>query len=152
MENINGFGIATSGHILVVDETGGTSLECSHLDLLELKMKNGKIAHTNHFLVEHASGVKGLPFFEDSQDRMNRVKMLLDTARTDPGNNGVLEQVQMILMDQDGFPVGINRQSSPGNASSTLFSIIMDLSQKSATVKLGRPTDPIDIVDLHPLI
>lgn len=139
---LRSLGVAAAAHILIADIAGATSVESSALDLVKLEMKKGQIAHANHFLAKHAIGVRDAVIFPDSWARMDRITSLLSNAanKANDGPEG-LRMVEKMLEDQEGFPTAINRQSSPDNPSSTLFSIIMDLRTKMAFVKLGRPTE-----------
>lgn len=134
--------LGTSGHILIADQTGGTSLEFSHLDVMPLHMVDGQIAHTNHFLVPHDPAVTDAQIFPDSLARMERIGVLLAQGRTqvEEGMRPVA-CCERMLEDEDGFPTAINRKSSPIRESETLFSIMADLDAKVAHVKLGRPNE-----------
>ena len=137
--------LGTSGHILIADKTGGTSLEFSHLDMMQLEMVHGQVAHTNHFLVQHDPAVKDAYIFPDSLARMRRIGVLLEEGKQQVEEEGMLPPVaccQRMLEDEDGYPTAINRKSSPIRESETLFSIMADLDAKVAHVKLGRPNEP----------
>lgn len=153
LDTLTSLGIAAAVHVLVADSTGATSLESSALDLVKLEMRKGRIAHSNHFLAKHDPGVCDAVFFPDSRSRMERTTALLDHADTmiakSPSASG-FTAVENILADEDGFPTAINRKSSPGNGSSTLFSIVMDLGSRKAVVKLGRPTENEGVFLLQP--
>ena len=142
-------GVAAAINILVADATGSTSIECSALDMIKLEMKDGKVAHSKHFLAEHRPGVKDNIFLKDSMSRIQRMKTLLDSASATE-KPPTIKAAQRILEDEQGFPTAINRKSSAGNPSSTLFSIVMDLTSKMAIVKLGRPTAPDEVIALQP--
>ena len=142
ISRLRSLGVAAAVHILIADTTGATSLEASAVDLVKLEMKKGQIAHSNHFLATHSSDVRDAVFFPDSRLRMARMSDLLGTAATqltDPTE--AIAAVEKMLDDEDGFPTAINRKSSPGSPSSTLFSIVMNLDNKTAVVRLGRPTE-----------
>lgn len=138
----------TSVHIMVVDATGATSIECTAIDMVTLDAVNGKLAHTNHFLAQHAPGAPaGAPYaiFPDTYARQERIiKLLANRSSSGPeaiyDGGDALRLLQTWLADTDGFPVSINRQSSlPGNGSSTLFSITVDLRARRAVVIEGQP-------------
>ena len=134
--------LGTSGHILIADKTGGTSLEFSHLDISQLEMDNGQIAHTNHFLVKHAPGVVDACIFPDSLSRMKRITVLLEGA-SEQVTEGMspIESFERMLEDEDGFPTAINRKSSPIRRSETLYSFVADLDGSTARLRLGRPNE-----------
>ncbi|KAJ4164334.1 hypothetical protein LMH87_006011 [Akanthomyces muscarius] len=137
--------LGTSGHILIADKTGGTSLEFSHLDIMQLEMVHGQVAHTNHFLVQHDPAVEDAFIFPDSLARMKRIGLLLAQGKKQVEEEGILPPVaccERMLEDEDGYPTAINRKSSPVRESETLFSIVADLDAKVAHVRLGRPNEP----------
>ena len=135
--------LGTSGHILIADKTGGTSLEFSHLDVIPLEMVDGQIAHTNHFLVRHEPGVVDSGIFPDSLTRMNRIKVLLEQGCGQvEGGRSPVGWCERMLKDEDNFPTAVSRKSSPIRASETLYSIVTDLGADVAYVKLGRPNEP----------
>lgn len=140
----------TSVHIMVADPTGATSIECTAVDIVTLDPVDGKLAHTNHFLAEHAPGAPaGAPYaiFPDTYARQKRITQLLADSgsigcEAIHDSNSAVRLVQTLLSDTDGFPVSINRQSSaPGNSSSTLFSIVVDTRARRAVIIEGRPTE-----------
>ncbi|EGX91304.1 Acyl-coenzyme A:6-aminopenicillanic-acid-acyltransferase 40 kDa form, putative [Cordyceps militaris CM01] len=133
--------LGTSGHILVADRTGGTSLEFTHLGVRQLDMADGRLAHTNHFLVAHEPPVADAVIFPDSLARMARISELLARANAKQAGGGVA-CCERMLQDEEGFPTAINRKRSPVRDSETLFSIVADLEAGMAYVKLGRPSEP----------
>lgn len=148
VEVIERAGVAAAAHILVADKTGATSIECSSLDTKILEMEDGKITHSNHFLVSHP-GTEESVFLADSPFRNIRMRELLGHASTSKKIPSI-KTVETMLEDEQGFPNSINRKSSVGNPSSTLFSIVMDVTQKTGFVKAGRPTQPDELIVLKP--
>lgn len=146
-------GGGTSCHILVGDCTGGVGLEFSHLDLQKLEMDGGKVVHSNHFVAPHytpeGAQIRESVFLNDSQFRIDRIAALIATAETD-GQGPTIANVEKLLDDEENFPTAINRAAVPGNGVATLFSIVMDLVAKKATVRMGRPTESIETFVLHP--
>ena len=143
-------GVAAAAHILIADATGGTSMECSFLDVVKMEMRDGRIAHSNHFLVPHAPGVTDpLPLL-DSKERMVRATELLALA-SELEKPLTMQTMERILEDEKGLPGAINRMSSSASPSATLFSIVMELTTKTASVKIGRPTQCQGVVLLKPL-
>lgn len=138
-------GVASAMHILIADASGSTSIESSSLDLVKIESKEGKLAHTNHFLEPHAAGVTP-PFFKDSFARMDRVtKLMLDN-----GTNQISKElIETILQDEDDYPSAINRAATTEVPAATLFSIVMDVVGRQAWVKIGRPTAPEEEFYLH---
>lgn len=137
VENLLAAGVASSCHILVADTTGGMGLECSHQDVIQLPMSSrGIITHTNHFVKQHP-GVEQRIDLPDSLVRLERINHLLSA------HNGALDAnvIEEMLKDEDGFPVSICRQKTDDSTVTTLFSIVMDLNKKSASVIIGRPVE-----------
>ncbi|KUL91428.1 hypothetical protein ZTR_01711 [Talaromyces verruculosus] len=134
-------GLAASCHLLIGDSTGGTGLECSSGDVLHLETKDGKLTHANHFYVPHANYVKEAVFLPDSPYRARRIDELLETA-TEGGQPITVSVAERILEDKGNYPAAINRASSETSAVETLFSIVMDHASRTASVRMGRPTEP----------
>ena len=135
-------GVASACHILVADANGGTGLECSNLDIVQLPVSNeGILTHTNHFLKEHP-GVHENIQFPDTKTRLERINFLLETV--DPKN------ISAPLMDEEGSPTSINRKATSESTWETLFSIVMDLKDRHAQVSIGRPSAPEQKIVLRP--
>jgi isopenicillin-N N-acyltransferase-like protein len=139
IEIIQKAGVASAGHILVADPKSGTGLECSALGIQMLPAMGGSLAHTNHFLLEQPAGVDPVAMLEDSPLRMTRVSELLNNekGRGEPS----VDKVEKMLDDEQGFPCSINRAPIRGEGLATLFSIVMDLKAREASVRVGRPTE-----------
>ena len=145
-------GIASSCHILVADNNGGTGLECSHVHVTWLPMSgDGILTHTNNFVKSHT--VKENMDLKDSPRRLKRINQLVDELK------GVLDEdtpepelgdIATLLKDEEDYPTSICRAPTSTNTTSTLFSIIMDLGKRYAEVKLGRPTQNGGVVKLKP--
>ncbi|RMD41673.1 hypothetical protein DV735_g3453, partial [Chaetothyriales sp. CBS 134920] len=128
-------GVASACHIQIADkQSGGVGFECTSVDIVEMATDGrGITTHTNHLVREHL--VEGKLFLNDSVSRLTRVGQLLDAV--EKPDIGSLTQV---LKDEQGYPCAINRDEREGSKSGTLFSIVMDLTQGYASVKIGRPT------------
>lgn len=127
-------GVASSCHILVADPEGGSGLECSSTDIVEIPMSpEGLVVHTNHFIKEHPRVEENIEL-KDSETRLTRISKLAETAKADVGS------VRAMLEDEDGYPTAINRQRTQDSSIATLFSIVMDLGERSASVQVGRPS------------
>jgi isopenicillin-N N-acyltransferase-like protein len=146
-------GVGTSCHILVGDGGGGTGLEFSHADLQKLEMEGGKVVHSNHFVLSHhtpeGTPIRESVFLEDSKLRLRRLGDLLVGAQS-KGLEATMATVEKQLEDEENFPTSINRAVRPGNEVATLFSIVMDLVARTATVRMGRPTESTETVILQP--
>lgn len=139
-------GVAGSAHILVADETGATGLECSPISgIRKLPMdEDGRVYHTNHLVLEHP-GVDEPAWLEDSHKRLARIKVLAGATMTSKGSaaSSHLDSGWLFEMfkDEEGCPCSINRKEEGESKFQTLFTIIMNLGQREAQVKFGRPTE-----------
>ena len=72
-------GVASSCHIIVADSTGGTGLECSSADVVQMPMtKDGVVTHTNHFVLpHHESVIQNTEWLTDTWFRLKRIDELL---------------------------------------------------------------------------
>lgn len=156
VKTIDAAGVAAACHITVADSTGSTGLECTATDIIHMPMSalDGSASeegvattHTNHFLYDHP-GAEAPPYLEDSVPRLIRIRELM----ADSGSRGELtsENIEALLMDEKGFPASICRGETKKNRHTTVFSIVMDLKDRSAKVKVGRPVTPDELVDLRP--
>jgi len=142
--------VASAAHLIIGDTTGSTPVEVSHLDIVMLEMQDGQLAHTNHFIVPHAGGITPPVSSSDSTERIARARALLSAAAAS-GEAPSVGAVEKMLEDEQGLPGAINRKASEKIASETLFSIVMDLTRKTASVRVGRPTECEQTVFLNPL-
>jgi isopenicillin-N N-acyltransferase like protein len=144
-------GVASAVHLLIGDATGSTSVEFSNLDIIKFEMKDGQIAHSNHFIVPHAEGVAPASFSQDSLERIVRARELLLLA-SETEKPPTIRTIERMLEDEQGLPGAINRVASEKSPSSTLFGIVMDLKEKTASVRVGRPTECKGLATLNPLV
>lgn len=136
VRSVQSLGVAGGGHILVGDATGSTGLECTSLYVKELPMDNeGRVCHTNHLILDK-SGVDEPLWLEDSPSRLARIRELTSHI-SEPTADAIFE----IFKDTEGYPSSINRKQDAGSKAQTLFTIVMDLTSKSARVVFGRPTE-----------
>lgn len=131
-------GVAGSAHILVGDETGSTGLECTPMGIQELAMDASKrVYHTNHLILEHP-GVDEPPWLDDSPKRLARIEQLSKQVTSAKAGFGQLIEM---FKDEEGCPCAINRLQEGESGFQTLFTIIMNLSDRETWVKFGRPTE-----------
>lgn len=143
-------GVASACHILVVDPTGGSGLECSSEDIVKLQMnREGIITHTNHYVLKHKETVVESPdWLLDTWFRLNRINDLLDGAKEEEPS---VEIAASFLKDEmEGEGASICRSAKSNDHLATLFSITMDLGLKNAKVVVGRPTNPLETLILKP--
>ena len=144
-------GIASSCHILIADNSGGTGLECSHVHMTQLPMSSdGVLTHTNNFVRPHA--VKEDMDLKDSPRRLKRINQLVEQLKEildEDTPEPELGDIATLLKDEEDYPTSICRAPTSTNTTSTLFSITMDLGKRYAEVKLGRPTQNGGVVKLQ---
>jgi isopenicillin-N N-acyltransferase-like protein len=143
---------ASAAHLLIGDAAGSTSVESSNLDIIKFEMQDGQIAHSNHFIVPHAEGVKPASFSQDSLERIVRARELLAEAAAQTEKPPTIKMIEKMLEDEQGLPGAINRVATEKSPSSTLFGIVMNLKEKRASVRVGRPTECKDFVTLNPIV
>ena len=144
-------GVASACHILVADATGGTGLECSSDDLVKLEMnREGTVTHTNHYVMEHKESViEAADWLHDTRFRLNTINSLLNGAKEEEPTPALA--AKFLKDETEGDGAAICRSSKPGKDDlATLFSIIMDLGSKRASVAVGRPVSPTEMVILSP--
>lgn len=143
---LNKAGVGSACHITIADtENGSIGFENTAFDQKELLMKDGVNTHSNHFIVEHI-GVDDKGMLKDSPFRLQRIRDLLADAGPNPG----LQQLRQLLKDDKNAPAAINRSPTEKSTIRTLFSIVMDLGNRYAVVKMGRPTEDGEELELKP--
>ena len=142
---LNKAGVASACHIQVADtDNGSIGFENTAVDQVELSMKNGIITHSNHLTVAH-DGVADKAMLVDSPFRLDRVRELLGNVEQPD-----MSRLQEVLKDRKGEPAAINRSATEKSSVETLFSIVMDLTEKKAVVKMGKPTEEGETFELRP--
>ena len=140
-------GIASSCHIQIADaESGGIGLENTAYDTIEMPQnEHGICTHSNHFVMKHIKECenRGLP---DSTVRLARIQALLKENMEKPS----MEGLRGLLKDEKNYPTAICRAPTEKSTLATLFSVVMDLSEKHAKVKMGRPTEDGEELVLRP--
>jgi len=140
-------GIASSCHIQIADtSTGGIGLENTAYDIVQMaQTPSGIITHSNHFVLKHSTACanKALP---DSPLRLARIQALLKESMDAPSMDGLRD----MLKDENNYPTAICRAPTEKSSLATLFSVVMDLAEKYAVVKMGRPTEGGEEVTLRP--
>jgi len=122
-------------------------LENTAFDTVFMEQDNtGLICHSNHFVMQHSQECanRALP---DSVDRLKRIQELLqEKVKEEPNIAGL----QAILRDEKGYPTAICRAPTKDSNLKTLFSVVMDLREGYAVVKMGKPTEGGQEVVLRP--
>ncbi|KAK2785509.1 hypothetical protein FQN52_008421 [Onygenales sp. PD_12] len=155
IETLERHGVASACHILVADATGGTGLECSSGDIVRLNMGDaveggveGLVTHTNHFVHGHV-GIEPITYLEDSVPRLERARELV-AAAVGKGVGPSVGVIEEVLKDEKGFPTAICREVTEKSELATLFCIVMDLTERKAVVKIGRPVEAEGVLELKP--
>ena len=105
-----------------------------------------QVFHSNHYLLEHPSGVgKDTAWLADSSFRVARIERLVETM---VGTAPTMETIFDLFKDEANFPGAICRAQKAPSQAASLFNIVMDLQARRANVTLGRPVDPEDFVQL----
>lgn len=144
-------GVASACHILVADVTGGTGLECSSEDVVRLEMnREGIVTHTNHYVLEHKPTViESHDWLVDTRFRLRRIGELLNAAKGEQPSQEIVESILTDEVEGDGASICRTAKKELGSLA-TLFSIVMDLSNKKARVIEGRPANPVSQLTLNP--
>ncbi len=147
VEKLMDVGVASACHITVADASvGGTGLECSAQDIVELPQSGeGVCTHTNHFIAKHSEPSK--LFLLDSPFRLERIRELM---LKEGGGKPSFEGIEALLRDEKNYPAAICRKASGEQRTETLFCIAMDLGGRVARVKMGRPTEEGEKLELRP--
>lgn len=144
VQKLEKYGIASSCHILIADPTGGIGLEWSSVEVQKISMNLQKqVFHSNHYLVKH-SGIEDTNWLEDSRFRVTRIEELCKMLGSYPTAQTLFD----LFKDEANYPGAICRAQVQGSGSATLFNIVMDLEARIATVSLGRPVAPEEVVQL----
>jgi len=149
-------GVASACHMLVADEEGAVGLEWSAKGVKKLGMsaeEEGWVFHSNHYVLQH-EGVVERGLWKDSVPRLARIKALATkesgTARqSEPAGQAEVDvkAMQRMLGDEEDAPAGICRKEEGASTAATLFSIVMDLKEKRASVTVGRPVEVEDRIE-----
>lgn len=137
VEKLEKAGVASACHILVADDSGGIGLEWGATDLVHLRMANGVVTHTNHYIEPHQVQETKIAF-PDSPFRLARIRELIQKVGPEP----TALKIEEMLQDEKNYPASICRAETEKSTVATLFSIVMDLPAREAHVKIGRPVEP----------
>lgn len=145
VHKLESFGMASSAHILIGDPSKSLGLEFTKSTFAHVLPDSGsKVIHTNHLLLEHP-GETDTVWLKDSLDRVRTMTDNAEALGTEPS----WESVSRLFEDEQNAPGAICRVETEQSGSGTLFNIVIDLKSKKAVVKLGRPTEVQEIVNLE---
>ncbi|KAL8822099.1 MAG: hypothetical protein Q9191_007160 [Dirinaria sp. TL-2023a] len=135
IEKLEYVGMASSAHMLIADASGSVGLEFTSTTFARLEMDNhGRITHSNHMLLQH-EGLREPSWLPDSPFRIGRIKTLTGEMEAEPS----WTEFSHVFEDEKNFPAAICRKQQGDTTSATLFNIVMDLMERRAVVRLGRP-------------
>ncbi|GHC17308.1 acyl-CoA--6-aminopenicillanic acid acyl-transferase [Kushneria pakistanensis] len=147
LDMIDEVGVASPAHFLIADGSGhAAGVEVSPMGDSAMAPRHGRLCHTNHLIARHLPpGLEDFPR-EDSFTRLERLRELV--AESEPS----FATLRAHLSDEQGAPDGINRRTNPDVAESeqmeTLFTIVMNLTERRAELSLGKPADQPEIIKL----
>ncbi|KAH9866721.1 hypothetical protein J1614_008414 [Plenodomus biglobosus] len=145
VQKLESCGMASSAHILLADPKTSIGLEFTKSTFAHC-MPDGanRVVHTNHLLLEHPGEIDTIWI----RDSLSRVATMGESAGK-IGGEPSWEDVSKLFEDEQNFPGAICRFETPQTGSGTLFNIVMDLKSRKAVVKLGRPTQVEETIDLE---
>lgn len=148
VESLEKHGMASSAHLLIADASGAIGLEFTSSTFARLQMdSHHRIYHSNHLLLEHP-GVHEPDWLPDSKFRVDRIKELtaqLDSKSTQPA----WADFSKLFEDEGNYPTAICRLEDGPGSTETLFNIVMDLEEKQAVVRIGRPCQSEETIQLN---
>ncbi|KAF1941929.1 peptidase C45 acyl-coenzyme A:6-aminopenicillanic acid acyl-transferas-like protein [Clathrospora elynae] len=144
-QKLESFGMASSAHILLADPTTSLGLEFTKSTFAHcIPNTAGRVIHANHLLLKHP-GETDTVWLEDSLTRVQTMTGIAGKL----GNEPSWEQVSKLFEDEQNAPGAICRFETEETGSATLFNIVMDLKNKKAVVRLGRPTQVEETINLE---
>jgi isopenicillin-N N-acyltransferase-like protein len=145
VRRLESFGMASSAHILLADPKTSLGLEFTKSTFAHvLPDPAGRVIHANHLLLEHP-GETDTVWLKDSLTRVPTMAKNVEAL----SRKASWEDVSRLFEDEQNSPGAICRYETEESGSGTLFSIVIDLKSKKAVVRLGRPTDVEETIDLE---
>lgn len=140
-------GVASSSHMLIADASGAVGLEVTSTTTARCVMdSHNRVIHSNHLLQKHP-GVDDSGWIADSPVRVQRMRTLVkefDERDQEPS----WANFSHFFEDTTNSPGAICRTQEPPSESATLFNIVMDLKEKRAVVRLGKPIHVEEMIEL----
>lgn len=138
-------GMASSAHILLGDPATCLGLEFTKSTFAHCEPDaRGRVVHTNHLLKEHP-GETDTVWLKDSLVRVGTMAANAEVLGKEPS----WEEVGRLFKDEQNSPGAICRVEAKETGSATLFNIVMDLRTRRAVVRLGRPTEVEEVIELQ---
>ncbi|KAF2657275.1 peptidase C45 acyl-coenzyme A:6-aminopenicillanic acid acyl-transferas-like protein [Lophiostoma macrostomum CBS 122681] len=147
VQKLESYGMASSAHILIADATTAVGLEFTKSTFARcLPDELHRVVHANHLLLEHP-GETDTVWLQDSLDRVQT--MTGNSSKVGGGGHEPSwEDVSRLFEDEQNHPTSICREAIDENGSGTLFNIVMDLKSRRAILRLGRPVQVEETVEL----
>ncbi|KAH7408570.1 peptidase C45 acyl-coenzyme A:6-aminopenicillanic acid acyl-transferase-like protein [Phaeosphaeria sp. MPI-PUGE-AT-0046c] len=144
VQRLESYGMASSAHILVADANTAVGLEFTKSTFAHCVPDSaGRVVHANHLLQDHP-GETDTVWLKDSLTRVKTMTELTDKL----GDEMSWPMFTKLFEDEKNSPGSICRTETKETGSATLFNIVMDLKAKKAIVRLGRPTEVEETVEL----
>lgn len=145
VEKLMSYGMASSAHILVADPSTSVGLEFTKSTFAKcMPDQAGRIVHANHLLLEHG-GETDTVWLKDSLTRVTTMTENAASLAKEPS----WDDISGLFEDEQNKPCSICRVETKESGSATLFNIVMDLKNLQATVRLGRPTEVEETINLN---
>ena len=145
VQKLESYGMASSAHILLGDPSTSRGLEFTKSTFAYCEPDAaGRVVHANHLLKEHP-GETDTVWLKDSLTRVPTMAANAESLGAEPS----WEAVSRLFEDEQNAPGSICRMETKETGSATLFNIVMDLKSKKAIVRLGRPTEVEEVVNLQ---
>jgi isopenicillin-N N-acyltransferase-like protein len=145
VQKLESYGMASSAHILLADPNTSLGLEFTKTTFAHCVPDSaGRVVHANHLLLEHP-GQTDTVWLKDSLSRVRTMASNAGRLKRDAD----WEHVSQLFTDEENYPGSICRFETKETGSATLFNIVMDLKVKKAVVRLGRPTEVEEIIELE---
>ena len=145
VQKLEGYGMASSAHILLGDPNTSLGLEFTKSTFAHCEPDTaGRVVHANHLLKEHL-GETDTVWLKDSLRRVPTMTANAGSLGAEPS----WEAFSKLFEDEQNAPGSICRVQTEETGSATLFNIVMDLRSKKAVVRLGRPTEPEETIDMQ---
>jgi isopenicillin-N N-acyltransferase-like protein len=147
VEKLRTCGMASSAHVLIADSSTAYGCEFS-VETFETLLPDAhhRVVHSNHMLLEH-KGVVDMAWLKDSFPRVERISELSNRL-VDTGGDPSWMDFSKLFEDEAGLPTAICRKQEGPSTIATLFNIITDLQSRTAVVRVGRPCQPDETINL----
>jgi isopenicillin-N N-acyltransferase-like protein len=144
VRRLESYGMAASAHILLADANSSLGLEFTKSTFAQCVPDSaGRVVHANHLLMNHP-GETDTVWLKDSLARQQTMSENTEKLGKEPS----WEDVGGLFEDEQNLSGAICRYETEESGSATLFNIVMDLKNKKAVVRLGRPTEVEDLIEL----